>query len=278
MANMAHPAHDIDPRPRPEAAGPPIPGPATSRTGVAVAAPRHARGQALALMAVLVPVAVALAWGLALAAGATQGARAATVTAVICALGGAAILTGLGRAACYPHPHLGWGNGLTLLRGAGIAAMAGLVVVPAQTLGWTLVALSALVLALDGLDGRVARLERRQSRFGARFDVESDVVFALTLAALAVSTGQVGAWFLALGLLRPAFLAAGRIWPALRAPLPEARWRKRAAGAQMAIQVALLAPVLAPPVTSLVGAGLLSAMVLSFLIDIRWLVRQERAG
>jgi len=239
--------------------------------------PRRAAWQALALIALLLPAAVAGAWALAALAGAPRPATAAGVTAALTALGAVAILPALGRDESFPHRDLGWCNVVTMARAAGIGAMAGLVLAPAGALGWGLVALAGVVLALDGLDGWLARRTGMQSRFGARFDVESDVAFAVVLAALAVSLGQVGPWFLALGLLRPMFLGAGRIWPALTAPLPEALWRKRMAGVQMTVQVALLAPILAPPASTLVGAALLGAMVLSFAVDIRWLLGQQSA-
>jgi phosphatidylglycerophosphate synthase len=191
--------------------------------GTGTPAPRRAAWQALALIALLLPASVAAAWALATLAGAPRPGAAAGVTAVLTALGAMAILPALRRAESFPHRDLGWCNVVTMARAAGIGAMAGLVLAPAGALGWGLVVLAGVVLALDGLDGWLARRTGMQSRFGARFDVESDVAFALVLAALAVAQGQVGPWFLALGVLRPVFLAAGRVWPALTAPLPEAR-------------------------------------------------------
>ena len=244
-------------------------------TPAAVTASRRAFRQAGLLIVLLVPAAAAAAWALAGLAGAARPEVVAGLTAALTSAGGAITLAGLKRSRAFPHRELGWCNAITLLRGAGIGVMAGLILTPAGGLGWGLVALAALVLALDGLDGWLARRTGMQSEFGARFDVESDVAFALVLAALAVAQGQVGPWFLALGLLRPAFLLAGRVWPALTAPLPDALWRKRMAGLQMTVQVALLTPVLAPPVSSAVAAGLLGAMVMSFAVDIRWLIRHR---
>jgi phosphatidylglycerophosphate synthase len=168
-----------------------------------------------------------------------------------------------------------------MLRAAGIAALAGLLVVPGALdpvggLGWILVALAALVLALDGADGWAARRSGLRSTFGARFDVEADVAFALVMAALAWQAGKVGVWFLALGGLRPAFLLARALWPQLRTPLPEAMWRKRVAAVQMVVQVVLMAPVIVPPVSYLLAGVLLAGVILSFAVDIRWLLRQPR--
>ena len=241
---------------------------------IAQPATRRPARQALALVMLILPVMITVSWVLAALAGAPRPEGAAALTSMLALGGAAAIVAALSREGAFPHRNLGWCNVVTLLRGGGIAVLAGLVLVPAGALGWALVALATLVALLDALDGWVARRTGMQSRLGARLDVESDVAFALVLAALAVAQGQVGLWFLALGLLRPLFLLAGRIWPVLAAPLPDAAWRRFMAGVQMVVQVALLAPVLAPPVSTLIGAALLGAMMLSFAVDMRWLIRR----
>lgn len=241
-----------------------------------------AQRSALALWAVLSVLAVTGSAALVAAGGgAASAAGAALITFGACATGGWAILRGLGSGA-YPHDRLGLCNGVTMARGAGVAVLAGLVVAPGALaggggFGWAVVALAATVLALDGLDGWLARRSGLRSAFGARFDVEADVIFAVVMAALAWQAGKVGAWFLLIGGLRPAFLLAGMLWPALRAPLPEARWRKVMAALQMTVQVVLLAPVLVPPLSGAVGGVILAAMLLSFAVDIRWLLR-NRSG
>ncbi len=227
------------------------------------------------LLAVIFPLALASAYALAAIAGAHRPGLSVALTSVLYVVGALAVLVALMAEGRYPHPRLGLCNVITLTRAAGVAVMAGLVLAPVTGLGWGLVALAAGVLVLDALDGWAARRARLQSAFGARLDVETDVAFALTLAALAVALGQVGPWFLLLGLMRPLFLGAGRVWPALRAPLPEARWRKRMAAAQMTVQVVLIAPVIAPPLSVWIGAVMLVAVLASFAVDIRWLLRQK---
>ncbi len=250
--------------------------PETSR----FAALRPPQRAALALWAVLSAVAVGAGALLVTLGGAPAAAGyAALVTLAACALGGWVILRGLGSGA-YPHDRLGLCNAVTMARGAGIAVLAGLAVAPqaltgSDGFGWAVVALAAGVLALDGLDGWLARRSGLHSRFGARFDVESDVVFAVVMAVLAWQADKVGAWFLLIGGLRPAFLLAGAVWRALRAPLPDARWRKVMAGVQMGVQVALLAPLLAPPLSHAVGAAILIAIMTCFAVDIRWLLRRH---
>ena len=71
----------------------------------------------------------------------------------------------------------------------------------------TLVALASVALVLDFVDGRVARRTGTTSALGARFDGEID---AFLILALSVYVAQsVGAWVLAIGAARYAFLAAG---------------------------------------------------------------------
>ena len=80
------------------------------------------------------------------------------------------------------------------------------------------VALAASVAVLDGVDGWLARRTRMASAFGARFDMETDAALILVLAVLAWQFGRAGAWVLACGLLRYAFVGAGVLWPWLRSP------------------------------------------------------------
>jgi phosphatidylglycerophosphate synthase len=202
-------------------------------------------------------------------AGAERASAAAGLTACVLVFGSLAVLRGL-QVSAYPHGRLGACNVVTLVRGAAIAAIAGLLAVPdiLGALGYPLAVLAAIILALDGVDGWAARRAGLSSSFGARLDVETDVVFALVLAALAVAMGKVGVWFLVLGFMRPAFMLAGRIWPWVHAPLPPSQRRRVVAGVQMGGQVVLLLPVLAAPLSDWVGAIILAVVVSSFARDI----------
>ena len=239
--------------------------------------PRRAFLQGAALLLLLWPSAALLSYLVANYAGAAMPEAAAALTAMIGAFGCIMVLSGLFQQETYPHARLGLCNAITLTRGAGIAVLFGLLLTPVETLGWWIPVFALTLLMLDGLDGWAARHAKLQSAFGARMDVETDVAFALALAALAVALGHVGAWFLLLGLLRPLFLLASHFLPALRHPLPDARWRKRMAGLQMTVQVVLVSPLVAPPFSALLGAALLAGMLFSFAIDIRWLIRRARS-
>ena len=93
-----------------------------------------------------------------------------------------------------------------------------------------LVALSAVALAMDLVDGWLARRTGRVSALGARFDGEVDAFLILALSVYVVPA--LGAWVLAIGLARYAFLAGEWLVPWMRAPLPPRRWRKVVAAAQ----------------------------------------------
>lgn len=72
---------------------------------------------------------------------------------------------------------------------------------------------ACIVLALDVLDGYLARRFRFASEFGARFDVESDAFFVMTLAVLLWSRGITGSWIFIAGLWRYFYLLAPLIVP-----------------------------------------------------------------
>lgn len=243
-----------------------------------IAVSPQAQRQAWVVVAVALPSAVVGAFALASHAGADQALAAAALTACVICPASALVLLGFQRSA-YPHARLGLCNMVTLLRGAAIAALAGLLAVPDAlgALGYPLAALAAVILALDGVDGWAARRTGLSSRFGARLDVETDVAFALVMAALAVAMAKVGPWFLLLGMLRPFFLIAGRVSPWLHAPLAPSQRRRVVAGVQMGGQVALLLPVLSAPLSYWLGAAILLVVLGSFLRDIHALRRQAGA-
>ncbi|BDZ52071.1 hypothetical protein GCM10025867_43120 [Frondihabitans sucicola] len=85
-------------------------------------------------------------------------------------------------------------------------------------------------LALDAVDGWVARRTGTATELGARFDMEVDA-FLLLVLSVAVAP-RLGAWVLAIGLMRYVFVAAGWILPRLRGALPFRFWRKVAAASQ----------------------------------------------
>ncbi|MEM7491361.1 MAG: CDP-alcohol phosphatidyltransferase family protein, partial [Pseudomonadota bacterium] len=137
-----------------------------------------------------------------------------------------------------------------------------------------IVALAALALALDGVDGWLARRAGLVSDFGARFDMEVDCILAAILALLLLRTVD-GAFvvpaLLVLGFARYAFVVAAWMWPWLRGDLPDRISRKAVCVAQIGALIAVLAmPALAPilPLAAL-------AVLWSFARDVRWLARRR---
>lgn len=125
-----------------------------------------------------------------------------------------------------------------------------------------LVVLAAVALVLDAVDGHVARRTGTASALGARFDMEVDAFLVLVLSAHVAAA--VGPWALAIGALRYGFVAAGRVWPWLRSPLPPAYSAKAVAAAAGIVLVVAAARVLPHPVTVALVAAALASLVWSF--------------
>ena len=110
-----------------------------------------------------------------------------------------------------------------------------------------LVTLAVVALALDAVDGWVARRTGTASALGARFDGEVD---AFLIGALSVYVApEYGAWVLAIGAARYLFGAGEWLLPWMRAPLPPRRWRKVVAATQGIVLTVAAAGVLPRAVT-----------------------------
>jgi phosphatidylglycerophosphate synthase len=183
----------------------------------------------------------------------------------------------------HPHPRFGAPNAITTFRVSltaqlgGAVADAGQLATPALA-GWQWAAagIVVLALALDGLDGRLARRARLTSPFGARYDMEVDAAMILVAATLAFLLGKAGVWVLALGAIRYLFVVAGLLLPWLAAPLPPSFRRKAICAVQYTALCALLVPVVPPSLADAVAALSLSLLVYSFAVDVLWLARHRR--
>ncbi|WFE28037.1 CDP-alcohol phosphatidyltransferase family protein [Solwaraspora sp. WMMD791] len=171
----------------------------------------------------------------------------------------------------------GWGpaDTVTLARGTLVGAVTALVAdsffrpVPL----WVLVALAAVALALDGVDGQVARRTGTCSRLGARFDMETDSALVLVLSVFVAAT--LGWWALAIGVFRYVFAAAAWVAPWLRAPLPPRFSRKTVAATQGTVLVVAAAGI-APTMVTVLVAVVLAALLWSFGQDVHWLWRHRK--
>lgn len=185
---------------------------------------------------------------------------------------GAAALRGLGAHA--PHRRFGAANAVTAARAAAVAMLLGvwgeavlLEATPGPTMRWVLAAVAAVALAADGLDGWLARRARLASPFGARFDMETDALLVLALALLVLAVRQAGAFVLLSGALRYLFVAAGRVVPALAAPLPPSWRRKLVCVAQTIFLILALTPWVPPWAGQVLCAAGLALLIYSFAAD-----------
>jgi phosphatidylglycerophosphate synthase len=137
----------------------------------------------------------------------------------------------------------------------------------------TLLALTVVALVLDAVDGWLARRTGTVSVFGARFDMEVDAFLILVLSVyVARSTG---AWVLAIGAARYAFVVARWLLPWLRASVPPRYWSKVVA-AILGIVLTVAAADVLP--RYLVVAALVASLALlaeSFGREVWWLWRHR---
>lgn len=139
-----------------------------------------------------------------------------------------------------------------------------------------LVALAAVALILDAVDGRVARRTGSATALGARFDMEVDAFLILVLSAYVAAS--LGAWVLVIGAMRYAFVAAARALPWLRGPLPPSTARKSVAALQGIVLTVAAADVLPYAMTFAAVLLALASLAWSFGRDVRglWRVRRDR--
>lgn len=170
---------------------------------------------------------------------------------------------------------LGPANRVTLVRATLVCAVAALTAhsyvrsAPAAPL----VTLSVVALALDGVDGWVARRTGTTSAVGALFDQEVDAFLILILSVLVAPSA--GAWVLAIGAARYAFLVAGWVVPWFSASLPRRYWRKVVAAAQGIALTCAAAHILPSALTTTVLVVALGLLTESFGRDTWWLWRRR---
>ena len=187
----------------------------------------------------------------------------------LCAL----LATGLQRAGMRA---LGPANVVTLSRAILVGGVSALVVTsfthPVSTPA--LVVVAGVALALDGVDGQVARRTGSTSALGARFDMEIDAFLILVLSVYAGD--RFGWWTVALGAYRYLFVAASWALPWLTAALPPKFSRKVVAALQGVVLAVATAHLLPYHVTMAALAVALGTLTWSFGRDIRWLHKAAR--
>lgn len=224
---------------------------------------------------------------------------AAYVPKVLLLFAAGAALVLLALPGSHGVARLGAANYVTIIRGALVVLLAGLAgehltgvplsgvqlagmhlvgVYGSPALSTVAVIIASVALALDGLDGRLARRCGMASEFGARFDMETDAVFVAVLAVLVWQFGKAGPWVLLSGLMRYLFAAAVALVPRLQRPVPSTFRGKSIAVLQMIALIVALAPFCPPAVSAWIAAFGLIALVLSFALDVAWLLEQPVAA
>lgn len=136
-----------------------------------------------------------------------------------------------------------------------------------------LVVIAIVAMILDAVDGQVARHTGTVSELGARFDMEVDAFLILVLSVYVARS--MGAWVLAIGVMRYAYVAASWALGWMHGPLPRRYWRKVVAATQGIVLVCASAGVLPAPLVLVALAAALALLVESFARDTVWLWRHR---
>jgi CDP-diacylglycerol--glycerol-3-phosphate 3-phosphatidyltransferase len=141
---------------------------------------------------------------------------------------------------------LGVANAVTLVRGGLYAVVAGFVVVPsASTLAWVPALAYGAGVALDALDGTLARTVGEETRLGEHLDMAFDTFGFVVAPLVAVSWGYLPVWYLSLSAARYVY-RGGLGWRRRRGrPVydpPDSDLGRYLAGVQMVFLTAALAP------------------------------------
>lgn len=180
---------------------------------------------------------------------------------------------------CWPSGRdFGWANRATLVRAAMVVLLVSLAPFIARLDNWLWLygALCLFALVLDGVDGAIARATHSTTTFGARFDMELDALFILGLCVAVLALEKAGAWVLALGLMRYAFVAAGHWLNFMNQPLPESFRRKTVCVWQVVTLMIAVLPVTSAAFATWTLAIALALLCYSFSTDLRWLYQTGR--
>jgi phosphatidylglycerophosphate synthase len=180
----------------------------------------------------------------------------------------AALARGVAR---NPREPLGPASWITLVRATFAVGVAALVAdsFARDTPVALLVTLTAVALALDLVDGWVARRTGTASELGARFDGEVDAFLILVLCVYVAPA--VGAWVLLIGAARYLFFVGEWLMPWMRAPIPPRRWRKVVTAVQGIVLTVAAADVLPHGLTQALVALAVAALAASFAECVWWL-------
>ncbi len=177
----------------------------------------------------------------------------------------------------WPYGPLGWANRVTLARGVLVALVAGALANNAFVEAiWLWLTIAVFALALDGIDGWIARRTKSHSLFGARFDMELDALLILLLCAGLLRLESLGLWVLLIGGMRYLFVAASWQLPWLSNALFISFRRKAVCVWQVVALLLALTPLTSHFVASLLALSALLSLLYSFGADVKWLYHHRR--
>ncbi|MGN9909301.1 CDP-alcohol phosphatidyltransferase family protein [Phytohabitans sp. LJ34] len=136
-----------------------------------------------------------------------------------------------------------------------------------------IVAIAALALLLDAVDGWIARRTGTASPLGARFDMEVDSFLLLVLAIYVARSA--GAWIATIGLMRYLYAAAGWALPWLHGRVPYRYWRKVVAVVQGIVLTCAATGIFPTSLMHIALGAALALLVESFGRDVVWLAAQR---
>ena len=136
-----------------------------------------------------------------------------------------------------------------------------------------LVTLASVALALDAVDGWVARRTGTATALGARFDGEVDAFLILALSVYVAPA--YGAWVLAIGAARYLFMVGEWLLPWMRPPLPHSDWRRFVAATVGVVLTVAAAAVLQRALTQALLVAALALLAASMGHSAWWLWRRR---
>lgn len=138
---------------------------------------------------------------------------------------------------------------------------------------WAVAGFAIPALALDAVDGRVARVTGTASPAGARLDMETDAAVLLGLTAILARTLTPRA--LVIGAARYVFVAGRLVRPAWAGELPPSERRRTVAGLQAVAASVAAAPVVPAPLARRLLTGAAGLLLWSFALDVVILERAD---
>jgi CDP-diacylglycerol--glycerol-3-phosphate 3-phosphatidyltransferase len=163
---------------------------------------------------------------------------------------------------------LGPATTITVGRGLLLAIVAGFLLVPRPTgtVAWVPGLAYGSAVALDFLDGLVARRWNRSTQLGALLDRRFDTVGLFVAPLLGVQYGQLPVWYLSVAMAKPVCVGAlyVRAWRGRPVGvLPESESNRWLAGLQMLVVSLALLPVVEPSL----GTEVATAAMIPFLLQ-----------